>query len=150
MYLLYIDGSGSIKNPRERYFILGGVSVFERQIFHLIREFDQFVNSLGLGAPEDIELHASVIAAGRQKPWKGVHARDALNHRSRIGSPSSKSSKQQFVRHCGDKAHRAPHDPVEYAFEEICNRFNLRLTRLFNRAGRRLDEAQRGPSGGVK
>ena len=68
MYLLYIDGSGSVKNPNEDYFILGGVSVFERQIYYLIREFDQFVASLNLGAPEDIELHASVIAAGRQQP----------------------------------------------------------------------------------
>ena len=40
MYLAYIDGSGSVKNPNEKYFILGGVSVFERQIFHLIKRID--------------------------------------------------------------------------------------------------------------
>ena len=145
MYLLYIDGSGSVKNPRERYFILGGVSVFERQIFHLIREFDQFVNSLGLGAPEDIELHASVIAAGRQKPWKGVPRKrrlEIIEAALEVLRASHRSNSLFAI--AVDKAHRAPHDPVEYAFEEICNRFNLRLTRLFNRAGRRLDEAQRG------
>ena len=73
MYLLYIDGSGSVKNPNEEYFILGGVSVFERQIFHLIKRMDEFVESLdfGLLEDEDIELHASTIASGREKPWKG-------------------------------------------------------------------------------
>ena len=72
MYLLYIDGSGSVKDPQEEYFILGGVSVFERQIFHLIKHIDEFVETLNLGSPEDIELHASVMANGREKPWKGV------------------------------------------------------------------------------
>ena len=72
MYLAYIDGSGSVKNPNEKYFILGGISVFERQIFHLIKRIDEFIESLNLGPPEDVELHASVMANGREKPWKGV------------------------------------------------------------------------------
>ena len=38
----------------------------------VIREFDRFMDTLGLGAAEDIALHASLIAAGRSKPWKGV------------------------------------------------------------------------------
>ncbi|MDE0280849.1 MAG: hypothetical protein OXN16_07165 [Gammaproteobacteria bacterium] len=72
MHLLYIDGSGSVRNPSEEYFILSGVSVFELQIYHLIRRVDQFVESLGLGHPEDIELHTSVMATGREQPWKGL------------------------------------------------------------------------------
>ena len=32
-----------------------------------------------------------------------------------------------------DKQVASPDDPVERAFEEICNRFNLNLTRLHNR-----------------
>ena len=31
MYLLYLDGSGSVKNPAERHFVLAGVSIFERR-----------------------------------------------------------------------------------------------------------------------
>ena len=34
-----------------------------------------------------------------------------------------------------NKAHVAPQDPVEYAFEEICNQFNLFLRRSNNREG---------------
>ena len=55
MYLLYLDGSGSVKNPTERHFVLAGVAVFERQIYHLISK-----------------LHASVMANGSKAPWKGI------------------------------------------------------------------------------
>ena len=72
MYLLYLDGSGSVRNPTERHFVLAGVSEFERQIYHLISRTDQFVASFGLGAVHDVELHASVMANGRESPWKGM------------------------------------------------------------------------------
>ena len=72
MYLLYLDGSGSVKNPNERHFILAGIAVFERQVFHLIKRTDQYIGDLAV----------------------------------------------------------APDDPVEYAFEEVCNRFDLFLRRL--------------------
>lgn len=71
MYVLYLDGSGSVRNPGERYFILAGIAVFERQIYHLIGKADEFVSSLGLGDSDEIELHGSVIANGGKRPWKG-------------------------------------------------------------------------------
>lgn len=71
MYVLYIDGSGSVRNPSERHFVLAGLAVFERSIFHLIKETDDFVASLRLGAPEDVELHGSEIARGASAPWEG-------------------------------------------------------------------------------
>jgi hypothetical protein len=42
-----------------------------------------------------------------------------------------------------DKAHVAPRDPVEMAFEEICNRFNLFLARSNNRESQ-SGNSQRG------
>ena len=72
MCILYIDGSGSVQNSSERYFILGGVSIIERRIYHHIRDLDAYVGSLSCGPADDIELHASEIAAGRNKPWKGI------------------------------------------------------------------------------
>lgn len=59
MYLLYLDGPGSVKNPNERHFVLAGVAVFERQIYHLIRSADRYVDSIAPG--RDAELHGSVI-----------------------------------------------------------------------------------------
>ena len=79
MYLLYLGDSGSVRNPDERHFILAGVAVFERQIYHLISQADEFVSSLDLGDTHDVELHGSVIASGRKAPWKGVRRRDRLD-----------------------------------------------------------------------
>lgn len=145
MRLVYIDGSGSVRNPAETYFVLGGVSVFERQIYHLIKQTDEFVESLNLGPSEDVELHASVMANGRKAPWKGIPRmrrlqiiEDALE----ILVQSHWSNTLFAV--AVHKRQRAPDDPVEYAFEETCNRFNLLLQRLYHRAKRESDPAQRG------
>ena len=43
-----------------------------------------------------------------------------------------------------DKESISPNDPVEYAFEEICNRFNLFLNRNFKSRGRRDADKQKG------
>lgn len=59
MYLLYLDGSASFN------------LCFRTAIYHLISEVDQYVESLGIGSDEEIELHASVMVAGRKAPWKG-------------------------------------------------------------------------------
>ncbi len=136
MYLLYLDGSGSVRNPNERYFILAGISVFERQIYHLISEADQYAASLGVGPGRDVELHASVMAAGRKAPWKGSIRRKRLEFIE--GGLDLLKNAHWSVRTFAvavDKQVVSPNDPVERAFEEICNRFNLYLTRLHNREG---------------
>lgn len=136
MYLLYLDGSGSVRNPAERHFVLAGIAVFERQIYHLISSADQFVATLDLGAVHDVELHASVMANGGKSPWKGVgrqgrlamieNSLDLLNNAHRSVKAFAVAVDKQAV---------SPDDPVERAFEEICNRFNLFLNRLWNRDG---------------
>ena len=134
MYLLYLDGSGSVKNPNERYFILAGLAVFERQIYHLISEIDKFVFSLELGNAHDVELHGSVMANGHRIPWKGMSRRERLNTIERaLGMLRETHRSVRAFAVAVDKRAESPNDPVEYAFEEICNRFNLFLSRLWNR-----------------
>ena len=131
MYLLYLDGSGSVKNPTERHFVLAGVAVFERQIYHLISKFDSFVASLNLGNVRQVELHASVMANGSKAPWKGIVRRKRLQI---IESglrllDGAHQSVRTFATVVDKRALEG--DPVEYAFEEICSRFNHFLTRLW-------------------
>ena len=78
MYLLYLDGSGSVKNPNDQHFVLAGVGVYERQIYHLITKADDFIASLGYGSVHDVELHASAIASGKTAPWKGTPRQERL------------------------------------------------------------------------
>ena len=46
MYILYIDDSGSIANPNEEYFVLGGVCVPERTISWLTGQLDSLAEIL--------------------------------------------------------------------------------------------------------
>ena len=141
MYLLYLDGSGSVRNPAERHFILAGVAVFERQIYHLINDVETFVDELGLGPGQDVELHARVMANGRKGVWKGMVRQrrleaieaglDVLNNAHWSVNAFAVALEKQTV---------SPDDPVERAFEEICNRFNLFLSRIQSRE----DAPQRG------
>ena len=145
MYLAYVDDSGSVKNPNETYFILGGVSVHERQVFHLITRLDGFVKSLNLGPPEDIELHASVIANGKKAPWKGVPRKARLQIiEDALAIVQNSHWSVSLFAVAVHKQQRVPHDPVEYAFEEICNRFNLQLNRIYHRGGKTEEAKHRG------
>ena len=132
LYLLYLDDSGSVKNPNEQHFVLAGIAVFERQIYHLISTTDEFVSSLNLGHAHDVELHGSVMASGKKTPWKAMRRRDRLDTIERgldllRGAHWAVRAFAVVV----DKHADSTTDPVEYAFEEICNRFNLFLARLW-------------------
>lgn len=137
VYLLYLDDSGSVKNPTERHFVLAGVAVFERVIYHLISETDQFVSGLGVGPVHDVELHASVMANGKKAPWKGTMLRPDRLAAIEGGLDLLKNANRGVVAFAVvvDKQAVSPDDPVERAFEEICNRFNLFLARQWNRKG---------------
>ena len=145
MYLLYLDGSGSVRNPAERHFVLAGIAVFERQVFHLISNTDQFVSTLDLGPVQfvstldlgpvhNIELHASVMASGRKSPWKGIARQQRLTIIEKALDLLDRAhwSVKAFAV-VVDKQAVSPDDPVKRAFEEICNRFNLFLARMWNR-----------------
>lgn len=140
MHILYIDDSGSVESAAERHFVLGGVAVFERGLFHQIRAADACVEAFGLGDPHDIELHASPMYAGRGF-WHQVRDRGTREGmiRSALETLQSQASIKLFAV-AVDKQAASPRDPIEIAFEEICNRFNLFLTRIHNR---RMD-SQRG------
>ena len=41
----------SSSNPEEKHFVLAGVAVFERTVFHAIKALDDVVDSFGVGQP---------------------------------------------------------------------------------------------------
>lgn len=145
MFILYIDGSGSIGNPDEAHFVLAGIAVFERQIFHLIRDLDKLVESFDIGPAGQIEIHGNPMYSGRRSPWKSVARPQRVNMMQQTLAVLTRASVS--VRAFGVIVHKqtlSPRDPVEYAFEEICNRFNLYLTRKFRSRGGRDEDKQRG------
>jgi hypothetical protein len=141
MHILYIDDSGTVEDANEQYFVLAGVSVFERGLYHQIKLADDCVANFKLGDADDIELHGSAMYNGRDRVWRSVSNRP--NREAMI-----RAALDTLVGHASvklfavviDKVAAAPKDPVALAFEEICNRFNLFLTRTNDRR----DDNQRG------
>ena len=145
MHLLYIDDSGSVGNPEDEYFILGGVAVFERGIYHAIKALDDVVESYQLGGScHDIELHGTDMYGGRTLPWRPIkRAEREKMIGDALGVIQTQRNAMRLFGVAVHKASIAPRDPIEFAFEEICNRFNLFLARTNNR-DTRSSQAQRG------
>jgi hypothetical protein len=133
MYLLYLDDAGSADSPGEKNFVLAGIALFERQAYWLQNSLEKFVATLGHPAPETLEIHGSVIQSGknwwRKMPRKDRRTviADGLRTAQRF-TPLQRKLFGVVV----DKEERSPEDPVEYAFEQICSRFDLFLRRLYH------------------
>ncbi|SRR5579885_285638 len=135
MHLLYVDDSGSVGNADEKHFVLGGVAVFERGIYHVIKALDDVVEGFGLGgSAHDIELHANEMYNGRKPPWSSIKRADREKMiKAALAVIAAQKSALRLFGVAIEKEHVAPNDPVEQTFEEICNRFNLFLRRSNNR-----------------
>jgi hypothetical protein len=59
MHLLYLDESGSISDPCQRYFVLAGLSVFERSTHWIETELNAIAERFNPSDPYSIELHGS-------------------------------------------------------------------------------------------
>jgi hypothetical protein len=129
MYLLYLDDAGSPANSTEDYFVLGGVCVYEAQVDWFSREIDKLATPYDKN-PEDVEFHASAIFSRREHPWKSLTVDDArglLKSLLRIAAASYETSRL-FA--CAIHKKSFPHsDPVELAFEDLCQRFDYFLSR---------------------
>jgi len=129
MHILYVDESGAVDNPEVKYFVLAGISVFERGLYHLIKAADDLVASFQIENREDVELHGSPMYSGRDI-WRKIGKRD--RREKMISDALSLLVAQKAVKLFAVAIELPPatqFDPTERAFEEICNRFNLFLLR---------------------
>ena len=139
MYLLYLDESGSAGASAEAHFILGGAALFERQTHWLDVRLDELARELRPEAPEKLEFHGSPMLAGRDW-WRGVPRptrrqaiKDALGAAHQLRGPWT------LFGAVVEKAAVQNENLVEYAFEQVCSRFDQFLGRQFARG-----QAQRG------
>ncbi|EJW12966.1 hypothetical protein A33M_1310 [Rhodovulum sp. PH10] len=132
MYLLYLDDSGSADNPADRHVVLAGVALFERQPHWFSERLDALAQRVWPDNPAGLEFRGGDILSGR-KHWRGVPRQvrhDA--YAEALGILAGSGQVHLF----GAAVHRAavsPDDPMERAFEQICNRFDKFLARLHRR-----------------
>lgn len=139
MHILYLDDAGSVGNPQERFFILAGVSLFERQTYHLECKLDEVAARFPAPDAKQLELHGNQILAGRGF-WRSVPKQE----RRRAICDALSSFRQVWGRRSLfgaviEKSAISPEDPIEFAFEEVSSRFDRFLMRM-HRAGK----AERG------
>ncbi len=133
MYLFYVDESGHGADPNQRYFVLAGFSVFERQSWWISEELEQIACRFDPATPDTVELHGSPMLQGRDG-WK-LHPRadreQAMRDALSVFTASHPSNVAFAV--VVDKAAVSPLDPVEVAFEQITTRFDKSLGRMHKR-----------------
>jgi hypothetical protein len=139
VYLLYLDDSGSVGNASETHFVLGGVSVFERQVHFLTEMLGKVAEKYSPTDPEGTELHASDIFSSRKPPWtslrKPKERQDALKEVLSVLANDTYGAQAFAV--AVHKKSFPNDDAMEIAFEELCSRFDIYLK---NRNASRPDD----------
>lgn len=73
MHLLYVDGSGGDDaSAKDRFFVLGGISAFERVPYHLCADVDEIQTQFFPTVSDPIEFRASAIWNGNGQPWESM------------------------------------------------------------------------------
>lgn len=131
MHLLYLDDAGSAANNNEEYFVLAGISVFEAQTSWFTQELDRLAQSIDPANPSQVEFHASETFSRRTTPWNSMSREDAQGVIKAVLQVLARSYDSARAFACAvHKASYPGRDPVELAFEDLCSRFNLYLSRL--------------------
>ncbi|MBI9076355.1 MAG: hypothetical protein JEZ02_13180, partial [Desulfatibacillum sp.] len=76
MYLLCLDDSGSVDDPTQEYFVLGGICVPENTVFWITSQLDKLAREIEPDNPGLVEFHASEIFSGRREPWSNFRAKE--------------------------------------------------------------------------
>ena len=133
VYILYADESGAAGDKDQKFFVLAGIAVFDRQTWWLSRELDKLATSLFPHDPE-IELHGNHILQGKRK-WRQIQIQARIQAYQQALSLIRKGMRLFGIG--VERACLAGHNPVEYAFEQLCSRFDMYLGRHFSKRGDR-------------
>jgi len=131
VYVLYLDDSGSAKNLREDYFVLGGVCIPEGSLRWISFEIEKLAVRIEPNNPRAVEFHAAEIFSGKTYPWTRYNERkdriDIIKSVLRI----LRGAYREVVTFASavHKESFPGEDPVLLAFEDISSRFNFLLDR---------------------
>ena len=142
MHLLYADESGCIGDPNQQFFVLAGVSVFEKETHWIEAELNKIAIRFSPHNPHAVELHGSPMRTGRDG-WDRYPQADRHNA---IIDALSVGVCHRHPRHVRifaavlEKKNLAGQDIAKVAFEQLSSRFDQFLGRLY----KQKQDAQRG------
>jgi hypothetical protein len=129
MYLLYLDESGSLREPNDEFVIMAGLAVYERQSYHLSKALDDLANECWPSDPDKLEFRGSAMRA-REKMWKNFSNDDV---ETAFGRALNIIASNRFVYLFGavvEKSSQLIANPLEVAFAHVCARFDMFLGRM--------------------
>ena len=141
MHLLYLDESGSVGDPSQRFFVLAGFSVFERDPHWIEKDLNDIALRFDPNQPESIELHGNPMRSGRGR-WRHVPSADrerAISDALIIGVRQRSPRNVRLFAAVLEKSKYSGQDVAQVAFEQISSRFDQYLGRLH-----RKGDTQRG------
>lgn len=138
MHLLYLDDSGSVNNAADRHVILAGVAVFERLPYWFSSHLDVIARDVAPEFWQELEFRGVDIFSGRKR-WRKIKRDVRENAYIDALAVLARSSQVRLFGAAIHKAAISPEDPMEYAFEQLINRFDRFLARLH-----RMNDTQRG------
>lgn len=130
MHLLYVDESGSPSDPEQNFFVLSGVSLFERQTHWVETSLNEIVARFSPEDPYALELHGSPMRSGKSE-WKHFQKEDRIQAIKDCLSIIAKSQgKIRLFAAVIERGSTGGDDPIEYCFEQVASRFDKFLRRL--------------------
>jgi len=132
MYLLYVDESGSVGDKAQRYFVLAGLAVFERDPHWIEQDLNEIACRFNPDEPEQIELHGSPIRSGKGL-WRHVtvvEREKAISDALIIGVRQRFPKNVRLFSSVIEKANFSGQDIAQVAFEQLSSRFDQYLRRL--------------------
>ena len=141
MHLLYVDESGSVSDSAQRFFVLAGLSVFERDPHWLDKDLGEIAMRFDPNEPESVELHGSPMRSGKGR-WRKVAREErerAIEDALIIGVRQRYPKNVRLFAAVLEKAKFSGQDIAQIAFEQVSSRFDQDLGRLH-----RKGDTQRG------
>ncbi|UOD27353.1 DUF3800 domain-containing protein [Massilia violaceinigra] len=134
VHLLYVDESGSVTDASQRYFVLAGVSVFERTTHWIELALDKIARKADPITPDDRELHGSPMRSGKGF-WRqfDLATREGLIKEVLNAGVMQQQKGVRLFACVVEKSAIAGRDPVELCFEQIAMSFDLFLQRCHTR-----------------
>ena len=130
MNLLYADESGTSFGSKQVFFVLAGVSVFEKQCFWVDNELNEIARRFNPDNPASVELHGSPMFIGKNY-WRRLPLKDRVDAIQDSLKLIANSPLSTIFACVVRKSKIFPQDPVEIAFEQLASRFDYYLKRLY-------------------
>lgn len=126
MHILYLDDSGGVADPSQKYFVLGGICVPELSIRWLSNRLEELAATFDADDPANVEFHAAEMFRGKVGVWKELGGNgQRINAIKSVLGVLNGAFREIVVMACAVHKPSFPDaDPALLAYEQIATCFH--------------------------